>query len=42
MDKREFEILSIHNRIDLLKSREKDNKRIVAKLQRRLRKLGAN
>lgn len=38
---REFEILSINNRIELLKSRKKENKRIIAKLERRLRNLGA-
>ena len=37
---REFEILSITNRIELLKSRKKENKRIIAKLERRLRNLG--
>ena len=37
---REFEILSINNRIELLKSRKKENKRIIAKLERRLRNLG--
>ena len=38
---KEFEILSINNRIELLKSRKKENKRIIAKLERRHRNLGA-
>ena len=34
--------LAIKNRIDLLKSRQKDNGRIVKKLERKLRSLQEN
>ena len=39
MTKREIEILNCECRIELLLGRTKENRRIVAKLQRRLRAL---
>ena len=35
----EMEIIAIENRIELLLARPRDNRRIVAKLQRKLRNL---
>jgi hypothetical protein len=35
-----IEKVRIENRIELLKSRKRDNQAIIAKLQRKLRKLG--
>lgn len=39
MTKRELEILNCECRIELLMSRPRENRRIVAKLQRKLRQL---
>jgi hypothetical protein len=39
MNNTELEILAITNRITLLKSRKTDNRRIIAKQERRLRKI---
>ena len=36
---KEYKILSTQNRIQVLSGRNKENGRIIAKLQRRLRKL---
>jgi hypothetical protein len=38
MNNTELETLAIKNRITFLKSRKRDNGRVIAKLERRLRK----
>jgi hypothetical protein len=40
MTNTELQKLQIETRIELLKSRKRDNQAIIAKLQRKLRKLG--